>query len=634
MPYLDGLRAFAVIIVLIFHLNPDWLSGGFIGVDIFFVLSGFLISQLIALKLKKNEFNYSSFLLSRFKRLAPAYLTLLIITSISAVFFLLPKELLLYSKNVEFSLLFLSNFHFYALSDYFAPSSKSFPLLHTWSLAVEWQFYLIFPLLLLYLWRCFKSLPIYIYCAALALSLITTILITYWNISFSFYMLPSRAFELLIGGFVGLYGHNSIKQKSILLYVSLIALIILIFCMIYFDHDLAFPGIYAVIVSSSTALLIYAFINYPESALAKFFSYQWLRFIGKISYSLYLWHWPIFLYASWYWQGTEYTINKYILTLFITLIFSLFSYYLIENKFRKHKSNKPVLSLSVIVIISIIITSSIYQISNGLPDRFKEYTKIINTPKWQKMPGKCSRTQNSHGYYYCVLGDQSEEPYTLIWGDSHAQALSWQIDKHAKNNQQAVLFLTKGGCPPIFFGLPSNSPINALECIESQKLALEIIKNKPIKQILISARWHGYKKKSFGQKPVDTIPEVNNQLKHNNEFINRVETTLNYLSKLGKNIIILDSIPEPPYSVPEFLARKAILSQTLPQDFKLKEYESLSDLLFNKKLNVVNVRSTFCNNNNCKLQENGYPVYFDTNHLSIYGSEKLQPIFDKYIFNK
>jgi peptidoglycan/LPS O-acetylase OafA/YrhL len=330
---IDGLRAIAVILVLLYHFEVQILSGGFVGVDIFFVISGFLITLLITTELAQNKFSFKKFWTRRIKRLLPA--SLIMMTSVFVVFSMVYPSSLFQDvgKSIVAQLFFSSNMYFWSGSGYFEVDSSLKPLLHTWSLSVEEQFYLIFPFYLFFLNRLAPSLVPVVTLILTISSLVLAVVLYNYEPSGAFYWLPTRSWELGIGACLALCGVRGQPKNSI---VALIAtatgLILIAIATLTFTKLTPFPSYFALLPVVGTALIIWG-NGHQENALRALFCLKPIVFIGLISYSLYLWHWPVKVLLDWYSLPLS-DIGMRSLALLFTLLISTLSYFYIEQPFR------------------------------------------------------------------------------------------------------------------------------------------------------------------------------------------------------------------------------------------------------------------------------------------------------------
>ncbi|EOX4866044.1 acyltransferase family protein [Haemophilus influenzae] len=363
-PEIDGLRAIAVISVIIYHLNESWLSGGFLGVDIFFVISGFLITGIIITEIQQNSFSFKQFYTRRIKRIYPAFITVMALVSFVASAIFIYNDFNQLRKTIELATAFLSNFYLGLTQGYFDLSANENPVLHIWSLAVEEQYYLIFPLILILAYKKFREIKVlFIITLILFFILLTTSFIPAYfykevlhqpNI---YYLSNLRFPELLVGSLLAIY-HNlsaskqASKQASNV--IAILSTLLLFSCLFLMNNDIAFiPGVTLILPCIFTALIIHT--TSQNNIIKLCLSNKAIVFIGKISYSLYLYHW-IFIALAYYITGEKQINNQSIaIVTVLTIIFSVLSYYLIEQPIRKSKLNFKQSFLYIYFIPSLLL---------------------------------------------------------------------------------------------------------------------------------------------------------------------------------------------------------------------------------------------------------------------------------------
>ncbi|ANH80939.1 hypothetical protein A8C56_08035 [Niabella ginsenosidivorans] len=405
---IQGIRAFAVLLVFLFHISPHLLSGGFIGVDIFFVISGYLISGIILHKKQKHSFKYLDFYLSRFKRIVPVfYCFLLIIFSVGAIIYL-NRDMQSLRLNVFWAAIFNSNYYLSTLDTYFGATSSENPLLHTWTLAVEMQFYFILPLGLMLIKRK-SNLQLFVLLLIVSLTAYSYYNSTYLNNKDGmYYSLLARIPEFLIGTLIVVnekYLRLKIKNSNL---TSLLSIVVLLFCAITFNEESNFPGILVLAPCIATSLLLLSqnsFIN-QKILSSKFFVH-----IGELSYSIYLWHWPIMAYFRYYNYDTTFTLFEILIIISLTYILSYLSYLFIEKPYRK-SSTKKFLTL---VSCNAALLCGLFFIIPPINKRVIKIPDNFSRPIF----GLKSHAQNFEKVDF--LGDTSK-PYDslLLIGDSHA----------------------------------------------------------------------------------------------------------------------------------------------------------------------------------------------------------------------
>ncbi|HIH1004509.1 TPA: acyltransferase family protein [Haemophilus influenzae] len=363
-PEIDGLRAIAVISVIIYHLNENWLSGGFLGVDIFFVISGFLITGIIITEIQQNSFSFKQFYTRRIKRIYPAFITVMALVSFIASVIFIYNDFNKLRKTIELAIAFLSNFYLGLTQGYFDLSANENPVLHIWSLAVEEQYYLIFPLILILAYKKFREIKVlFIITLILFFILLATSFIPanfYKEVLHQpniYYLSNLRFPELLVGSLLAIY-HNlsaskqASKQASNV--IAILSTLLLFSCLFLMNNDIAYiPGITLILPCIFTALIIHT--TSQNNIVKLCLSNKAIVFIGKISYSLYLYHW-IFIAFAYYITGEKQINNQSIaIVTVLTIIFSVLSYYLIEQPIRKSKLNFKQSFLYIYFIPSLLL---------------------------------------------------------------------------------------------------------------------------------------------------------------------------------------------------------------------------------------------------------------------------------------
>ncbi len=368
---IDGLRTLAVIPVILFHGGFEWLSGGYIGVDVFFVISGFLITSIILKEQEAGTFTIMSFYERRARRILPALFLVLLVTLPFAWFWLLPYELKDFGKSIIAVNLFSSNILFWLESDYFAATAEVIPLLHTWTLAVEEQFYIIFPLFMMLFWGLGKRwLAIIIGIIALA-----SLGLAEWGWrefpDANFYLLPTRAWELMIGSLVAFYLFNKEQPKGqhFNQWASIAGLALIVVPLFLFDKGTPFPSLYALAPTVGTALIIV--YTTPDTLVYRLLSLRLMVGIGLVSYSAYLWHQPLFVFARLI-SLEEPSLWLMGLLSIVTLMLAYLSWRFVEAPYRDRKrfSRKYIFVGSFVISLAFIAIGAALVISDGAANRF------------------------------------------------------------------------------------------------------------------------------------------------------------------------------------------------------------------------------------------------------------------------
>ncbi|WP_447769501.1 acyltransferase family protein [Sphingobacterium faecium] len=444
---IGALRALAVLAVLFFHFKIPYFDGGFSGVDIFFVISGYLMTHIILKGFENNIFSFKQFYIKRIVRIIPALVFLIVGTAIMGNLILLPNDLQQLGNNSFFSILFISNIDYYIHSGYFDVASQNNILLHTWSLSVEWQFYLLYPALLYPFRNCYLSNKRQFICFFISLIILSLGLNLFFNHrdqSLSFYMFPTRAWEMLLGGLACLW-EADVKKTLPKFWRKLFALFgysTLIGCILLLkEDDISWPSYYTLIPVVSTFIIL--LVQYDFKTL----SFKPLQWVGKISYSLYLWHWPIYVFAIYLGLNQSYTT---ISILIVSFICACISFYTIESN---KKFNQ--IRFTLVTAISIAILAAIMMLFPY--DQLKinkeiEYLTNYNTNyrkhhlPFQFRKGVChldiDNTFSQYDFDICANIAPSKKNILLL-GDSHAgvfaQSLKEQLEKQDINLLQATV---------------------------------------------------------------------------------------------------------------------------------------------------------------------------------------------------
>ena len=432
-PEIDGLRAIAVISVIIYHLNENWLSGGFLGVDIFFVISGFLITGIIITEIQQNSFSFKQFYTRRIKRIYPAFITAMALVSFIASVIFIYNDFNQLRKTIELAIAFLSNFYLGLTQGYFDLSANENPVLHIWSLAVEEQYYLIFPLILILAYKKFREIKVlFIITLILFFILLATSFIPanfYKEVLHQpniYYLSNLRFPELLVGSLLAIY-HNlsaskqASKQASNV--IAILSTLLLFSCLFLMHNNIAFiPGVTLILPCIFTALIIHT--TSQNNIIKLCLSNKVIVFIGKISYSLYLYHW-IFIAFAYYITGEKQINNQSIaIVTVLTIIFSVLSYYLIEQPIRKSKLNFKQSFLYIYFIPSLLLLG------------FNLYKRQI------------MRVEQKHIEQESPISNENHYPAkVIILGDSHSSHLEAFLNYVGnKEGWKADIFKDKFEC--------------------------------------------------------------------------------------------------------------------------------------------------------------------------------------------
>jgi len=648
-PDIDGLRAVAVLSVLLFHANPDWLTGGYVGVDIFFVISGYLITTIISKEISQGSFTVVGFYERRFRRLLPALFIVVLFCGFIGLILLHPRDLIDLAQSIFATSLFSSNILFNFESGYFDGPAEFKPLLHTWSLAVEEQYYLLFPIFLVLVNKYSKlSFRMWIFFLFI-LSFLICVTGTLLNPTAAFYLLPSRAWELLAGSLIAVRALPFMKNRILREVLALLGVFCIYFSLIFFTPNTFFPGYTAALPVIGTILLLYSGENQTyKTIVARVLSNRLLVGIGLISYSLYLWHWPVLVYANY---ATTSEINAPQLGLAMVSIFTLavLSWKYIETPLRKKyiiASTRHMLVASGLASLMMAAIGVTLISMNGLPTRYafasSEYTN--DSVEWDRW-GACQddmETRLSYGGGLCGVGVGVGDPMFLFWGDSHARALAPAIELSAIQQSKEGVIATKTACPPLL-GIDRAGQTS---CAKFNDMLLKYLKsNNSIQTVILAGRWNlVFTGEPYKEESGDSVELVNVQAGDNVEHGNAwyldlgLRRTVRSIIGLGKSVVVVNQIPEIGYDVRRIDFISHIFSSSLDERIapSLDEYRSrsqgihsiLKDISTEYSLDVIEPENYLCTHEMCHVSLSGITLYLDDDHLSTAGARYIANMFN------
>jgi len=488
-PDIDGLRAASVILVLLFHVGLPLIPGGYVGVDVFFVISGFVISIHLIDEINKKQFSVADFYTRRIKRIIPAQVFVLIITTIAAYKLFLPPQLLDYSRTLGATALSAANIYFAFNSGYFENGANLRPLLHMWSLGVEEQFYVFLPIGLLLISRYLKSNWKLTLVPVTILSFLFCVYASYSAARFNFFMLPTRAWELLLGVLLVLIplpdGSRIIRQIA-----GVAGLAMIFIAAITFTEETRFPGVSALMPCVGAALLIWSG-RLADTGVSSLLSLRPLVFIGLISYSLYLVHWPIIVFTHYYTlQPTTYPMMA--LMIAASFVTAVFSWRFIEQPFRKPgvgHSRLRLFGATAAVTAVILVVAASGTLTNGLPGRFPDF-QVAGIPSARKIADqRCLLESNVKPEAWkaedCVLAPGHGDGTVILWGDSFAGHYAPGIRAFADKIPFRVVQYTAAGCRPVLSFFSHALP----NCQNFNSRILDVARRENAKIIIMVGRW-------------------------------------------------------------------------------------------------------------------------------------------------
>ena len=490
---IQGLRALAVLAVMICHTFPARLPGGFVGVDIFFVISGYLISALLMRDLDEGRFSILGFYRRRLRRILPALSVVVAATAIAGFFLSSPDAFAELGATVAATMLFVSNFEFWRLGDYFGAAAETRPLLHMWSLAVEEQFYILFPPLLWLIWPRFGRRQSALLLSALALaSLVVAEVELRRDPAAAYYLPASRALELLIGAIVASGALPRIGAGARAAAVGL-GLALMSAAMAFYGPQTPFPGLAALAPCLGAALVIHAGEG-GASAPARALGWRPMRFVGDISYSLYLWHWPILAYLRAA-VGIELTPLQGVAAMAASFVVATLGYYGVERPFLVGGARRaPALSLGLSAIAALAAIGVAIDLGDGFPGRFEARARALlaAADDYNHERPRCHFDGQGEPKLYaetCVFGAEGVAPDLAVWGDSHGAELALVLGERARTEGRSVRAITASACPPALdFALPIRP-----RCPEENRVMLAgLVADARIQTVVLAANGDRY----------------------------------------------------------------------------------------------------------------------------------------------
>jgi peptidoglycan/LPS O-acetylase OafA/YrhL len=620
-PEIDGLRALAVVPVLFYHYHLG-MPGGFVGVDVFFVISGYLISSLLFKRMLAPPLNLLEFWERRIRRVFPALAVVTFSTLVVGWFLLLPADYKELGESVFAQTLLSSNVFFWRHTGYFDSAADIKPLLHTWSLAVEEQFYLLYPLVLLGATKLRRPMGAWILLVLCVASFALSVDGVAYHPQAAFYLLPSRIWELGLGALVATFAQAAPYPRWIREAASAIGLAMILCAVFFYDASTPFPGIAALLPCTGAALFILS--NGSQLTIsAKFLSWRPFVFVGLISYSLYLWHWPILVFAN-YWALDPLGLSTRPGLLCVCFLLAVTSWKYVEIPCRKRglvarritvfclaSATASILvaigvALSTLDGVSSRLPASVMQFANGRSDFNPEFNRQLSL-------------QDAEAGRFLALGsNRSEEPvHLLVWGDSHAMAALPAVDYLCKQHSVRAFAATHSETPPLVGYVPDGGSSLKERAPGFGQAVIRFVRTLQIRNVLLIARWKGYR---AGSSP---------------EFHAALTKTVAELKNGGTKVWIMPEVPNFSWDVPRALARAALFhmdpsklnlplnayfEQIADQEHEFAEAAGLGVI-------VLDPSKYLSKGEIVPSSDNEVPIYRDFHHLAVHGTMMIRPMF-------
>jgi len=648
-PDIDGLRALAILPVLFFHAGLGLFEGGYVGVDVFFVISGFLITRIIYGEIVAGNFSILKFYERRARRILPALFAVCLFSFVMTWWLFVPLDFKDFSRSLAAAMLFASNILFMDETGYFAAPSEVKPLLHTWSLAVEEQYYIVFPLLLAVAARFFKAHIGVFVVVLLAASFAACVWATGCRPVYAFFLSPTRAWELLIGSVLALGVLPVVGNRHLLNGLSILGLGLVLGSIFMFSADTDFPGWQAAIPCVGAGLLIYA-NGSGETAGVRILSFRPFVWIGLISYSLYLWHWPLIVVAKYY-AGGELAAGVLWVLVGLSVVVAALSWKFVEQPFRQ----KTGLFSNIRVFAPACFAGGLLLTAGGLSGHFAEGFPGRWSP--DVLQFAAAREHGNPDSERCHARDPEEllknlpcplgpagKPQFLLWGDSHADALMPAFKALAEKHQISGWFASYGGCPPLRSVYRLDQPARH-KCKAFNDAVARLIAENKIKTVFLVSRWtvysdgHNEDGPQSGKRTLIASSNHKDSTRASSRlaFADGLKQTLDFLKQNGVRVILVEQMPEHKSEVPTVLAR-AVANGVDPTDLALRKREHLSrqsyvvsqfDVLA-KEPEVVRLdpASLLCPDDHCLMADGKTVLYNDYQHVTSAGANWLSKLFE------
>lgn len=637
---INGLRGWSVLLVVLFHFNIQVFKGGFIGVDVFFVISGFLMTKIIVSGLVNATFNYFDFLFKRIKRIFPALFAMMLTISVLGCFFLPPGDLNALTTQIQQATLFNSNNYFSSQQGYFSEDIDNRWLLHTWSLAVEWQFYMLYPALIWSVYFFSKKIKQgsgFLFTILLFVFLSSLIYCILLPSQIAFFSVFSRAWQMIAGGLVYLliqYRFVPVKFSALMSYGGLLIAVISVFSVKYLGLESRWPGYYAILPVFAVCLILLA--SYEENILL---NNVVIRNLGAWSYSIYLWHWPIVIALTI--TGLIYDFPKIskVVGIIGSILLGYLSFRWFETARYLKTSTMRALGTSIAVSAVVLIATSVYVSESGgllvrvdRPQVFKDLELVSTSHTYlESCENHGNRNEN-----FCYVNQGAIGRKILVLGDSHAGHLfPW----FTKNSRVNTTFFVKSGCPFIE-GFERVGVDRG--CRKFFQKAVELVNSGVYDTVIISQNWSWFSKTasdicSFDNGRCVPLSSSSNPMLS----LEKTRSTLSGFLSKNINVVVLDSTPYYQFNVPNRIARNIFWFGKEKNLYNVdyfyiqnKDWDNLFATLEKEtRFHVVSLRPKLCTKNSCMIFDeiNEISAYKDTSHLNPAWIEKNADVFFPYV---
>ncbi|MEW6132432.1 MAG: acyltransferase family protein [Pseudomonadota bacterium] len=624
---INGLRAYAVIAVLLYHFGIAGMGGGYAGVDVFFVISGFLMTAIIQPGVEEGRFSLSGFYLARVRRILPALAVLCAAVLLFGWFWLAPYLYENLGKSAGASLLFISNFVYNRAGGYFAEPAHDNWLLHTWSLSVEWQFYLLYPLLLLALARLVGSNRRFVRAtllAALLASFAHAVWLTSAKPTSAFFMLPARAWELLAGSLVFLYS-GALSDKSTRVLEAL-GLVLILGSFAIYDSSTPWPGHSAALPVLGACLVLVA-----ARQASPWTGNRIAQGLGRWSYSIYLWHWPLVVGLGYF--GVRAETGWLLVAMVASIVLGALSYRLVEQpsaRWMRGLDSRKAWRVAGTGFALAFGFAAVAYFDHGVARTWRLPESVLVAAREKENSGRLTKCNTAQSR--CVLG--RGKPLALVWGDSHAIAAVSGVAAAAERAGGSILFFGQQACP-VIFGARSSSAKAPEFCSRFNDMVYEQLQTlERGLPVIVIHRAGAYIEPGDRLMYFDgSVPDTPQERRAVYE-----RHLVDSLCRIAARnpLYVVQPMPEMPYDVPAVVAKELIVHGKAPQPAMSLSAHRAANASMNAALQSASRRCGvrlldplpyLCAGGSCEGVSDGRPLYSDDNHLSEHGAHRLAPMF-------
>jgi peptidoglycan/LPS O-acetylase OafA/YrhL len=637
---IDGLRAIAVLAVMLYHFRESALPAGFLGVDVFFVISGFLITLILIRESEAGDYSIARFYERRIRRIMPALLAVLIATTAAVWLIYLSADARAHAASVLATLAFASNLYFWRDSaNYFFEAATTRPLLHTWTLGIEEQFYILFPILLLVLmklggrraaWWGVAGIAIVSFALAVAAEALGKgiVLVHWWPARHAdlsaFYLLPMRAWELGLGAGLAILRDSSSPGGRLRTPLAVAAVLLLAASLGLLEPSAHAPLPPATFACLATAALIWA--GQDDNPIASLLGARPLVAVGLISYSLYLWHWPIYVLGRYYLIREPTAVEASVMVA-LTAVLATLSWRYIERPFRGRRiPTRRVLAIVATLVLAVGAAAFAIRASDGAPGRLSpavaSYDRLIGR-HYDCRPARAFIFDRFAACLLAAPGRDIASAEVVLFGNSHAQMYTAAVENVLARRGRRGVLLTKGGCFPV-----SDFNVNR-ECVAAMRDGIEAVARLPARTVIIGTTWPDAQQE-FVDAAGREIGPVSSA-----RYLAAMQRTLDRLEGAGKRVVLVGPVPWPGYNVASVAARelayKGRLETPLAQpraayDARFGAIEAWLDDVASRTT-VVRPSRLLCDLRTCSYELHGKLALYDQSHLSVSIMPEFEPLF-------